>query len=64
LENEELPIAGEDQVQDHLKNLKIHQSIAPDKMHLWVLRQLVDEVAKPLSLIVGKLWQSGKVSTD
>ncbi|GAB0193314.1 mitochondrial enolase superfamily member 1 [Grus japonensis] len=63
-ENEELPTAGEDQVRDHLKNLKVHKSMGPGEMHLQVLRELVDEVTKPLFILLEKLWQSGEVPTD
>ena len=63
-ENEVLPSVSEDQVWDHLKNLKVHKSVGPNKIHPWVLRELVEEVAKLLFIIFDRSWQSGVVHTD
>ena len=63
-ENEELPTVEEGEVPNHLRNLKVHKSMGLDKMHLQVLKELVDEVAKPLSIAFQKSWQSSKVPTD
>ncbi|GAB0204079.1 mitochondrial enolase superfamily member 1 [Grus japonensis] len=63
-ENAEPPTVGEDQVQEYLRNLKVHKSMGLDETHLWVLRELVDEVARPLSTIFEKSWQSGEVPAD
>ncbi|KFV39130.1 hypothetical protein N341_11298, partial [Tyto alba] len=63
-EKEEPPTVWKGQVQEHLRNLKVHKSMRPVEIHPWVLREQVDKVAKPLSIIFEKLWQSGKVPTD
>lgn len=56
-----MPIVSEDQVHDHLRNLKIHKPTSPQER---VLRELADIVAKPFLMTFEKSWQSDEVHGD
>ncbi|RMC13043.1 hypothetical protein DUI87_10573 [Hirundo rustica rustica] len=55
---------GKDRVQNRLRNMKVYKSMGPSKIQPWVLKELAEEVAMPLSNILEKSWQSGGVPTD
>lgn len=38
--------------------------MGPDKMHLWVLRELIDTINRALTIIFGRLWWSGEMPED
>jgi len=42
---------AEDQVQDHLRNLKVHMSMGPDEMNPWVLGELVKLLSQSSSYL-------------
>jgi len=51
-------------VRDHLSNLDTHVSMGPDGMHPCLLRELVDVIAKALSIIFERSWRTGDVPED
>ncbi|KAK4817892.1 LOW QUALITY PROTEIN: hypothetical protein QYF61_002061 [Mycteria americana] len=58
------PIIKDKAVNDLLRHLDTHKSIGPDGIHPRVLRELVEELAKPLSSIYQQSWLTGEVPDD
>ncbi|KAJ7415416.1 hypothetical protein WISP_78461 [Willisornis vidua] len=54
----------EDAVSDLLKHLDPQKSMGPDRVHSRMMRELVKELAKPLSIIYQQSWLSGEVPND
>ncbi|KAJ7413864.1 hypothetical protein WISP_87919 [Willisornis vidua] len=54
----------EDKVSVLLKHLDSQKSMGPDGIHPRVMRELVEELAKPLSIIYQQSWLSGEVPDD
>ncbi|KAK4808573.1 hypothetical protein QYF61_009876 [Mycteria americana] len=60
-EQNKSPIIQEEAVNDLLRHLDTHKSMGPDGIHPRVLRELVEELAKPLSIIYQQSWLTGEV---
>jgi len=58
------PTAGQNQVHYHLRNLNIHNTVGPDKMHPRVLKESADVAVKSFSMIFVKSWQSDEIPGD
>ncbi|GAB0207002.1 mitochondrial enolase superfamily member 1 [Grus japonensis] len=54
----------EEAVNNLLCHLDTHKSMGPDGIHPRVLRELVEELAKPLSIIYQQSWLTGEVPDD
>ncbi|RMB88083.1 hypothetical protein DUI87_35540 [Hirundo rustica rustica] len=57
-------IIQEEAVRELLTCLDIHKSMRPDRIHPRVMRELADELAKPLSIIYHQSWFTGEVPDD
>ncbi|TRZ18418.1 hypothetical protein HGM15179_008659 [Zosterops borbonicus] len=58
------PIIQEEAVREQLRCLDTHKSMGPDGIHPKVMRELADELAKPLSIIYNQSWLTGEVPED
>ncbi|KAK4827692.1 hypothetical protein QYF61_020826 [Mycteria americana] len=58
------PIIQEEALNDLLHHLDTHKSMGPDGIHPRVLRELVVEIAKPLSIIYQHSWLTVEVPDD
>ncbi|GAB0208240.1 mitochondrial enolase superfamily member 1 [Grus japonensis] len=58
------PIIQEEAVNDLLCHLDTHKSMGPDGIHPRVLRELAEQIAKPLSIIYQQSWLTGEVPDD
>ncbi|KFV61625.1 RNA-directed DNA polymerase from mobile element jockey, partial [Dryobates pubescens] len=58
------PEIHEELVRALLSHLDTHKSVGPDGIHPRVLRELADELAKPLSIIFLQSWLTAEVPDD
>jgi len=58
------PIIQEEAVNDLLCHLDTHKYMRPDGIHSRVLRELAEELAKPLYIICQQSWITGEVPDD
>ncbi|PKU31493.1 rna-directed dna polymerase from mobile element hypothetical protein [Limosa lapponica baueri] len=63
-QNKSPPVIQEEVVNDLLLHLNPHKSMGLNWIHASVLRELVGELTKPLSIIYQQSWSTGEVPDD
>ncbi|GAB0208346.1 mitochondrial enolase superfamily member 1 [Grus japonensis] len=63
-EQNEAPIIQGEVVRELLHHLDTHKSMGPDEIHPRVLRELVEVLTKPLSIIYQQSWLTREVPVD
>ncbi|RMC01163.1 hypothetical protein DUI87_22254 [Hirundo rustica rustica] len=58
------PIIQEEAVRELLRCLDVYKFMGPDGIHARVMRELADELAKPLSIIYQQSWLTGEAPDD
>ena len=51
---------SEEEMRTHLRALKVSKSPGLDGIHPWILRELSDELAYPLTILLTKSLEEGK----
>ncbi|NXG02903.1 RTXE polymerase, partial [Sakesphorus luctuosus] len=64
IDRESTTVFQETTVTDLLSQLDPHKSMGPDGIHPRVMRELAEELTKPLSIIFQQSWLSGEVPDD
>ncbi|KFO64128.1 RNA-directed DNA polymerase from mobile element jockey, partial [Corvus brachyrhynchos] len=57
-------VIQEEAVRELLRHLDIYKSMGPDGIHPRVMKEMADELVKPLSIIYQESWPSGEVPDD
>jgi len=63
-EQDKPPIIQEEAVNYQLRPLNIYKTIGLDGIHPGVLRELTEELAKPISIVCQQSWLTGEVPDD
>ncbi|RMC05456.1 hypothetical protein DUI87_18649 [Hirundo rustica rustica] len=58
------PPGIQEAVRELLSCLDVHKSMGSDGIHPRVMREMADELAKPLSIIYQQSWLNGEVPDD